>query len=151
MTSIFPYWLAAQFDDKPGSRLGDKNTQPSRKKPKVMVVDDERLIADTIAEILESGGYEATSFYDAEHALEHAREFCPEIVISDYVLPGMNGLELAGRLCEQCPTARVFLLTGQANLGSMAERMRKQGHDFEILAKPLHPEELFDRLKHRKS
>ena len=148
---IFPYSLAAQFADGTGSHSTGKSTQSSRQKPKVMVVDDERLIADTIAEILEAGGYEATVLYDGESALEHCKEMCPEIVISDYVLPGINGLELAGRLREQCPTARVLLLTGQASLASMAERMRSKGHDFEILAKPLHPEELFERLKHRKS
>jgi PleD family two-component response regulator len=152
MTSIiFPYSLAAQSADDTGSRSAGKSTQSSQKKLKVLIVDDERLIADTIAEILEAGGYEATALYDGESALTHCQETCPEIVISDYVLPGINGLELAGKLREYCPTARVFLLTGQANLGGMAERMRSRGHDFEILAKPLHPEELFERLKHRKS
>ena len=152
MTStISPYWLAPQSDEKRGSRFVRSGVDTSQQRPKVVVVDDERLIADTIVEILETGGYEASAFYDAESAIEHCREASPDIVISDYVMPGLNGLQLAQKLHEECPGARVLLLTGQGNVSGIAEHMRDMGQDFEILAKPLHPEELFERLKHRKS
>jgi len=148
---ISPYWFAAHFDKKAGSRFDRAGTQSSQQKPKVVVVDDEHLIADTIAEILETAGYEAKPFYDAESALEYCQESSPDIVISDYVMPGLNGLELAQKLRKECPGARVLLLTGQGNVADIADSMRKAGEDFEILAKPLHPEELFERLRHRKS
>lgn len=151
MSAIFPYWFAGEFDPGRAPRIGRAGFEPPLQKATVVVVDDERLIADTIAEILETGGFEASAFYDADSALRHCRESCPDIVITDYVMPGLNGLQLAHQLRTECSGARVFLLTGQGNIAWMSQQMRELGSEFEILAKPLHPEELLERLKSRKS
>ena len=61
----------------------------------VLVVDDESVIADTLAEILSRNGYATMTAYDADEALETALTTPPEMLITDVILPGMNGIELA--------------------------------------------------------
>ena len=113
----------------------------------IFVVDDERCIADTLAVILSSTGYEALAFYDAQSALEQAAICPPELVISDVVMPGMNGVEMAVVLRERYPQCKVLLFSGQASTMDMLKGVREQGHDFELLAKPVHPADLLARIE----
>jgi CheY-like chemotaxis protein len=69
--------------------------QLSPKGKKILVVDDERIIADTIVAILLRHGFEATAAYSGSEAIERAGQFCPDSVISDVVMPGINGIETA--------------------------------------------------------
>jgi CheY-like chemotaxis protein len=106
---------------------------------KIIVVDDERTIADTLALIFSSNGYEARSAYSAEEALEMIEEWRPDVVIVDVVLPGMNGIEFAIFLRASYPDIHFLLFSGQPGTGGLLEEAKKKGHLFEILAKPLHP------------
>jgi DNA-binding response OmpR family regulator len=114
---------------------------------RVFVVDDDRVIASTTAIILELSGYEARSFVNPLEALEAARTVRPDLVIADVVMPGLSGIELAVRLKELCPTCKVLLLSGQAVTGELLEAAREQGHEFEVLAKPIHPDDLLARIR----
>jgi DNA-binding NtrC family response regulator len=109
---------------------------------RVYVVDDEKCIADTLAVILRNSRYEASAFYDAQSALEQAACCSPELVISDVVMPGMNGVEMAVLIKERHPECKVLLFSGQAATMDMLEGVRTQGHNFEVLAKPIHPTDL---------
>ena len=60
-----------------------------------LVADDEPRIADTLATILRNFGYEASVAYDAPSAISQCEPFNPELVITDVVMPGMNGVEMA--------------------------------------------------------
>jgi DNA-binding response OmpR family regulator len=80
-------------------------------------------------------------------ALEAARTVGPDLLIADVVMPGISGIDLAVRLKEQCPTCKVLLLSGQAETGELLAASRKQGHDFQVLAKPVHPRDLLARVK----
>jgi CheY-like chemotaxis protein len=113
----------------------------------VLVVDDERLIADTIAQVLNRSGFEATPIYSGGDALDRARVHCPDIVITDVLMPELNGIELARLCAERCPETQILLLSGQAATAAMIERARAEGLDFKLLAKPLHPEDLLDALR----
>jgi DNA-binding NtrC family response regulator len=113
---------------------------------RVFVVDDEKCIADTLAVILRNSGYEASAFYNAQSALERAASCSPELVISDVVMPGMSGLEMAVLIKERHPECNVLLFSGQAATVDMREGIRTQGHNFEVLAKPIHPTELLARV-----
>jgi CheY-like chemotaxis protein len=117
-----------------------------KEKHTVLVVDDEPLIADTLAEILNDSGFEAVAVYDGEAALEQAREWCPDAMITDVVMPGMNGIEVAKRVRQMCSHTRVFLLSGQAATTELVDRAKADGYLFELLAKPLHPEVLLKKL-----
>jgi DNA-binding NtrC family response regulator len=103
------------------------------------VVDDEETIADTLALIFSSNGYDARSSYSAEQALEMIEEWSPDVAIIDVVLPGMNGIEFAIFLKASYPGVHFLLFSGQPGTGGLLEEAKRNGHLFEILAKPLHP------------
>lgn len=128
----------------------NKRTQSSKskkKRPTVLVVDDERLIADTMAEILKRSGFHAHCAYDGHSALELAIQFNPDYVLTDIVMPRMNGVQLAIAVRKALPTTQILLLSGQAGVTEILERGRKEGYSFELIAKPVHPEKLLQRLK----
>jgi CheY-like chemotaxis protein len=109
---------------------------------KVLIADDEIIIADTLALILRQEGYECQIAYSGRSALQQSLEFQPALLISDVVMPDMNGVEVAIRVRELLPACEVLLLTGQAAAVDLMQRARDSGHDFDILNKPIHPDEL---------
>ena len=116
-------------------------------KPKVLVADDERVIADTLAIILNQSGFEATAVYSGEKALEAARDLRPDMLISDVIMPDLNGIDTAIRIRAMLPSCKILLFSGQAATADLLDRARVQGHEFEILAKPVHPQDLLARLR----
>jgi DNA-binding NtrC family response regulator len=112
----------------------------------VFVVDDERLIADTTAMILRINGYEAIAFYDPESVLKQLDSNKPDIVISDVIMPGMNGVDLAVLIRERCPDCRIVLFSGQAATNDLLEEARRKGNMFEILQKPILPADLLAKI-----
>ena len=118
-----------------------------KNKPKVLVVDDEQMIADTLAIILNQSGYDAVAVYTGAAALESARANKPDLVISDVIMPDMNGIEAVIKIREFLPGCKVLLFSGQAATADLLEMARNQGHEFEILAKPVHPQDLLAKLR----
>src|ERR1700741_4774642 len=116
-------------------------------KPKVLVADDERVIADTLAIILNQSGFEATAVYTGESAVEMARTLRPDMLISDVIMTDLNGIDAAIRIREMLPSCKILLFSGQAATADLLDRARNQGHEFDILAKPVHPQDLLARLR----
>lgn len=116
-------------------------------KPKVLVVDDEKVIADTLVIILNRNGFEATAAYSGESAVELAQSLQPEMIISDVIMNDMNGIDAAIQIRSMLPSCKVLLFSGQAATADLLERARLQGHEFEILAKPVHPQDLLMHLR----
>jgi len=115
-------------------------------KPRVLVVDDERVIADTLTTILNQNGFDASAVYTGTDAVEHAVASRPDLVISDVIMPDMNGIEAAIRIRQVLPNCKILLFSGQAATADLLEKARAQGHEFEILAKPVYPQDLLARL-----
>ena len=113
---------------------------------RVLVVDDEQLIANTLALILNRSGFEARAAYSAEDAVEKAREISPDVLISDVIMDGMTGVEAAIRIAEMVPHCRILLFSGQAATAALLENAEAHGHHFELLVKPVHPRLLIQRL-----
>jgi len=116
-------------------------------KPKVLVADDERVIADTLAIILNQSGFEATAVYSGERAVEAAKILKPDMLISDVIMTGMTGIEAAIITRSRLPKCKILLFSGQAATADLLEKAREQGHEFEILAKPVHPTDLLAKLR----
>jgi CheY-like chemotaxis protein len=116
-------------------------------KPKVLVADDERVIADTLAIILNQSGFEATAVYSGEKAVETARILRPDMLISDVIMTDLNGIDAAIKIRAILPDCKILLFSGQAATADLLDRARVQGHEFEILAKPVHPQDLLARLR----
>lgn len=119
----------------------------SIREKRVFVVDDEVIIADTLGLILRGAGFTVSTFYDGQAALEHAQQEHPDIVLSDIVMPKMDGFTLAARLREQLPHCRVLLISGNAySLNQLSEGEDNGGMELDILAKPVHPEVIIRKL-----
>jgi CheY-like chemotaxis protein len=116
-------------------------------KPKVLVADDERVIADTLAMILNQSGFEARAVYSGEKAVELAPVFEPDMLISDVIMAGLNGIDAAIRVRSLLPGIKILLFSGQAATADLLEKARTQGYEFEILAKPVHPQDLLSKLR----
>ena len=112
----------------------------------VFVVDDEKLITDTLVTILQFSGYDATAFYNADTALAECQAVCPEFVISDVIMPGATGVELAVQIERRCPTCKILLFSGNAGTVDLLEAARERRYDFPLLMKPLHPDALLAKL-----
>jgi DNA-binding NtrC family response regulator len=111
----------------------------------VMVVDDEPLVADTLAMILTHAGYQAVRAYNARTALEMASVRAPDLLISDVAMPGMNGVELALGMVSMAPACKVVLFSGHARSVDLM-RAYDAGYDFPLMAKPMHPREMLGQV-----
>ena len=117
-------------------------------RPVVMIVDDESSIADTLAEILSRSGYAAVTAYDGDSALETALLVPPEMLITDVVLPGMSGIDLAITVKRIFPDCKIILFSGQASTADLLAAANRDGHQFLLLNKPVHPGDLLSRIAH---
>ncbi len=125
----------------------DSATGQAKRMPRILVVDDESIIADTIVQILNRSGFIAHAAYNGNQAIEAARQHCPELVLSDVMMPAIDGVETAIAIRELCPDTRIVLFSGQAQTIEILARAEKRGHTFELLAKPIHPTQLIKHLR----
>ena len=88
----------------------------------ILIVDDDPMMANTMADILNMSGYRVTACHSAEEALDTARKIELDVVISDIRMPGMNGVELFNALQSVQPNLPVILMTAYA-----AEELIRQG------------------------
>lgn len=120
--------------------------KPNQSGPKVLVVDDETVIADTLAAILNNNGYRALSAYNAGSALAAIQSNVPDMLITDVVMPGMSGVELALRVHTNWPDCRILLFSGQAGTTDLMRMVEDTGHHFPLFSKPIHPATLLRKL-----
>jgi DNA-binding NtrC family response regulator len=116
-------------------------------RPSILVVDDESVIANTLSTILNNSGYSAIAAYDGEAAIEMAIANPPKLLITDVVLPGMNGFDLAIMLRQIHPECKVLLFSGQAYTKELMVSPKYQIHQFDLIGKPVHPTTLLEHIK----
>ena len=137
------YSIMKETRNSLGVSLGESPlSHVSGYRPRVLVVDDESTIADTITAILSLSGYAATAAYDGDDALETALISPPNLLITDVMLPGMNGIELAITVKRVYPDCKILLFSGQAATGDLMTTAKRAGHDFTLLSKPMPPNDL---------
>lgn len=115
-------------------------------KPRILIVDDEHNIADTLAMVFKIKGHESLATYSAESAVELIEQFEPDIVLSDVVMGKMTGVDLAIYLSKARPEVKVVLFSGQASTADLLAEAARKGHHFHMLAKPIHPEKLLEDI-----
>jgi DNA-binding NtrC family response regulator len=114
--------------------------------PRVLVVDDEPIISNTLALILRQEGYQAESAYDGEQAVTLAKEMLLlDVLVSDVVMPNLDGIEAALIVTTMHPDCKVFLLSGHPEVRVANPEARARA--FELLTKPVHPQELLNRIR----
>lgn len=112
----------------------------------VYVVDDEPIISNTLAAILSRAGFQALGFDSPHAAIEKALSAPPDLLISDVVMPGMTGIELAINFRDHYPQCKILLFSGQASTADLLLQAIENGYNFEVLAKPIHPKDLLEKL-----
>ncbi len=116
-------------------------------RPFVLVVDDERLIGDTLALVLNRHGFEAVACYSFDDALTILKTFRPDFLVSDVVLgQSSNGIDLAITAQQLVPSCKAILISGNAATGDLLDMAGQSGHAFTCLAKPIHPKELLEQM-----
>jgi CheY-like chemotaxis protein len=118
----------------------------TKEPPVVLIVDDEKVIADTLSIILTHAGFITMTAYDGVTALRIANQITPALVISDVVMPGISGVELAIMLKQSIPDIKILLFSGQASTVDLLEKARRSGHHFTALTKPVHPTDMLKRI-----
>jgi DNA-binding NtrC family response regulator len=113
---------------------------------RILIVDDEKNIADTLVMVFRIKGHEALAVYSAETAVETIETFEPDIVLSDVMMGKMTGVDLAIYLSKARPECKVLLFSGQAATADLLREASRKGHEFRLLAKPIHPQKLLDDI-----
>jgi DNA-binding response OmpR family regulator len=119
---------------------------PSTTAPCVFVVDDQPVIASTLAAILQMHGFSAKFFTSPLEALAAARAKSPDLLISDVEMPGLCGIDLAIQMKAQYPTCKILLFSGRPSTLDLLDAARARGHNFDLLLKPVHPRELLSEI-----
>ena len=120
---------------------------PSSTAPCVFVVDDQPVIASTLAAILQMHGFSAKFFTSPLEALAAARTKSPDLLISDVEMPGLCGIELAIQMKAQYPTCKILLFSGRPSSLDLLDAARARGHNFDLLLKPVHPREFLSEIR----
>jgi len=127
----------------------ESNHRVDQNPPVVLVVDDERVIADTLSVILGKNGFAAMTAYNGTSALEIATLVPPQLLISDVMMPGMSGIDLAIAIKDAVPNCEVILFSARAFTADLLAPARLAGLDFMALTKPVHPTEMIARVSER--
>jgi DNA-binding NtrC family response regulator len=114
---------------------------------RVLIVEDEESTRSGLTELVRSWGYTAEEACDGADALERITEFRPTIIVSDLVMPRMNGIELLKAIGDDTDHMKVILLTAQGTVDTAVEAVKAGAEDY--LSKPVDPQRLrrlLDRL-----
>lgn len=113
---------------------------------RLLIVDDEKIIAETLIIIFVQHGYHARAAHSAEEAIGVIDEWQPDVVLLDVNLPGKNGVDLAVTLRANHPNCRILLFSGYPNTSDLLKGAMQSGHAFAIISKPVHPTVLLEAV-----
>ena len=116
-------------------------------KHRVLVVDDDRLVADTLSLVFQASGFEAEARYSAAEGLERARSFSPGLVLCDVCMPEADGLTLVDAMAAEMPGTRMLMFTAYSSSARrVQERSSQLPHPLRLLRKPCRPEVLLEEV-----
>lgn len=119
--------------------MGDENSNL-----RVLVVDDDMRVADSIVQILARSGHTAVSAYSAEVAMKMAEKLNPHVVISDVVMGPVSGIELALHIREHHPECRVLLISGYSAPAGNVPGGDAKGAKLQFMPKPVDPARILE-------
>ncbi|HLH10070.1 MAG TPA: response regulator [Terriglobales bacterium] len=114
---------------------------------KLLVVDDEQLVADSLAAISRSKGYLVTARYRAGDGIAAAQSVRPCLLLSDVMMPDLNGIQLAIQVRNLVPECKVLLMSGDPHAAILVAQARERGHAFEFLDKLVDPTSFWHRRR----
>ncbi|MDH3875806.1 MAG: response regulator, partial [Desulfobacteraceae bacterium] len=109
-------------------------------KPKILVVDDEKVIRNGCREVLTQEGYEAILAENGELGLKMIEKAHYDVILLDLMMPGLSGFEVLSHVKTLHPDTSIIVITGYATIENSIEAMRKGAFDF--IPKPFSPDQL---------
>jgi CheY-like chemotaxis protein len=128
-----------------GTAMQTLTAEQSR--PKVLIADDEPIIAKTLALILKVNGFDAAFALSGEAAVQAARASCPDAVVLDVYMRGISGIETASRIRTLNPGCKTVLISGAEPDPELLAEIASLGVDVDVLIKPFEPTELLETLR----
>ena len=124
-----------------------------RTKGKILIVDDETVVRDSLGKWFSSEGYQARPVAGAREALESIQNTEYDVALIDIKMPGMDGMELQARLREADPELTVIIMTGYASVETAVQALKHGAYDY--ITKPVDPDELShlvsNAMEHRRA
>ena len=111
---------------------------------KILIIEDEQLLADSIAEVLRRKGFEAEAVYDGETGAEYAELGVYDLLILDVMMPGLDGIRTTAKLRESC-NVPIILLTAKSEDSDKVLGLNIGADDY--ITKPFNPIEVLARVK----
>jgi DNA-binding response OmpR family regulator len=113
---------------------------------RILIVDDEPLVAETLTLIFRRNGFDAVKAKDADEALSLVRQTPPDLVLCDIDMPGRDGISLMGDLSRELPSCPILVLTGfYSSLARVRAYTGTMKQPISIVTKPCQP---VDLLRH---
>jgi DNA-binding NtrC family response regulator len=120
---------------------------PFEEQPCIFVVDDEEEIAKMFAVVLQMNLFNAIPYFDPQKALDAANLSPPDYLLTDVMMPGMNGVELAMAVKAVAPECKVLIMSGQEASEKLIEKANEQGYDFTLVLKPILPLKMVELIR----
>ena len=114
---------------------------------KILIVDDDNELRLSLGEILINNGFSPALASSGRLAINLFTQERPDAVLLDLNMPDMNGIEAAIHIRGFLPGCKILLFSGQAATADLLENARERGYEFQILAKPVHPQDLLAKLR----
>jgi CheY-like chemotaxis protein len=114
---------------------------------KILIVEDEAVVLHTLDLILKQHGYSTRGVRSGTESISIAQTFCPDILLCDINLPDIDGIQVALTVKKTLPDVQVLLLSGEISSAELLDEANRQGHYFEVLAKPAEPRHLLRVLE----
>ncbi len=114
-------------------------------KARVLIVDDEEVFVEMLAERLEARGLEVDKAFDGEEALEKIKSKELDVVILDVLMPGKDGIEILREIKQVKPLTEVIMLTGHATVQTAIDGMKLGAYDY--LLKPAETKDLLEKIQ----
>ena len=121
--------------------------KPKTSPPRILVVDDEQRVADSLAFMLQHEGYDVKAVYSGSEAIRVAKVFRPLLLLADVVMPEMSGVDAGREICRIVPGCKVILFSGHVNGQQITQEARARGDTFDFVEKPTHPAEMLLKIR----
>jgi len=114
---------------------------------RILIIDDNSAVRETMARILQLAGYETITAGDGNEGLARMRKEKPDLIITDIIMPEKEGIETIREILIEQPNARIIAVSGGGRHANMdfLEAARKLGA-MEVIEKPFEPEDLVNRV-----
>ena len=119
----------------------------SNAQKRILVVDDNEIIGSTLAMVLRSGGFHAVTVQSGKEALALLEGESFHLLLCDVIMPDISGVALAIEATKRRHVQAVLLMSGMSATADLLANARKMGYNFEIFAKPMHPEEVIHKVR----